>query len=211
MARNFSGSATETGLAISSVYDKSRVSMTRRPAARSARPVSVISTTASAMSGIFASVAPKEKRTSASTPRSAKKRLVSTRVLGRDPAPGRQVLDFLRRGVPGHGEHDLDRICRDLGVLQLAQADDLGSGLLNPVAPGHPQVEQALGHITRDLLGPQDMHLGHTRIVDRRPVGDIGGTANGKIGSREQLEGRLLERTLRQNQAQHRLGPASRS
>ena len=32
--------------------------MMRSPAARSARPVSVISTTASAMSGTFASVAP---------------------------------------------------------------------------------------------------------------------------------------------------------
>ena len=32
--------------------------MTRRPAARSARPVSVISTMQSTMSGIFASVAP---------------------------------------------------------------------------------------------------------------------------------------------------------
>ena len=34
------------------------VSMIRSPAARSARPVSVISTTASAISGILASVAP---------------------------------------------------------------------------------------------------------------------------------------------------------
>ena len=34
MARSFSGSATETGFAISSVYDSMSVSITRRPAAR---------------------------------------------------------------------------------------------------------------------------------------------------------------------------------
>ncbi|CAB4821625.1 unannotated protein [freshwater metagenome] len=49
-----------------------------RPAARRARPVSVMSTTQSAMSGIFASLAPYESRMSAEMPRSAKKRLVSS-------------------------------------------------------------------------------------------------------------------------------------
>ena len=48
------------------------------PAARSARPVSVISTTASAISGIFASVAPYESVISASTPALVKNRLVSS-------------------------------------------------------------------------------------------------------------------------------------
>ena len=58
MAWRFAGSAAAVGLAISSVRDTSRVSTIRRPAAARARPVSVISTTASAMSGILASVAP---------------------------------------------------------------------------------------------------------------------------------------------------------
>ena len=48
----------KTGLAMSSVYDVRIVSITRRPAALNARPVSVMSTTQSAMSGIFASLAP---------------------------------------------------------------------------------------------------------------------------------------------------------
>ena len=51
--------------------------MIRSPAARNARPVSVMSTTQSAMSGIFASLAPYERRTSASMPFDSKNRLVS--------------------------------------------------------------------------------------------------------------------------------------
>ena len=58
MAWRLTGSAAAAGLAISSVCETSRVSMMRSPAARSARPVSVISTTQSAMSGTLASVAP---------------------------------------------------------------------------------------------------------------------------------------------------------
>ena len=58
MAWRFTGSAAAAGLAISSVWETSRVSITRRPAARRARPVSVISTTQSAISGTLASVAP---------------------------------------------------------------------------------------------------------------------------------------------------------
>ena len=52
--------------------------MILRPAARRARPVSVISTTASAISGIFASVAPYESVISASTPACSKNRRVSS-------------------------------------------------------------------------------------------------------------------------------------
>ncbi len=58
MARRFSGSEAASGLAMSSVCETSSVWMIRRPAARRARPVSVSSTTQSAMSGTFASVAP---------------------------------------------------------------------------------------------------------------------------------------------------------
>ena len=46
--------------------------MIRSPAARRARPVSVISTTQSAMSGTLASLAPYDRRTSASMPSLAK-------------------------------------------------------------------------------------------------------------------------------------------
>src|SRR5579863_1333632 len=76
MAWALSGSAAEIGLAISSGYDSSTTSSTRNPAACRARPVSVISTTASAISGTFASVAPYEGRTSAVMPCSERKRLV---------------------------------------------------------------------------------------------------------------------------------------
>ena len=52
--------------------------MMRRPAARSALPVSVMSTTASAMSGTLASVAPYDREISASIPWAAKARRVSS-------------------------------------------------------------------------------------------------------------------------------------
>ena len=58
MAWRLAGSAADSGLAISSVWETSSVSTILSPAARSARPVSVISTTQSAMSGTLASVAP---------------------------------------------------------------------------------------------------------------------------------------------------------
>ncbi len=58
MARRLAGSEAAIGLAINSVRDTSSVSTMRNRAAARARPVSVISTTASAMSGILASVAP---------------------------------------------------------------------------------------------------------------------------------------------------------
>ena len=79
---------------MSSVYDTITVSSTFSPAARNARPLSVPSTTASAISGIFASVAPYESEISASTPWSRKNRLVSSgySVCTRTPA-GRSFTD----------------------------------------------------------------------------------------------------------------------
>ena len=65
----------------------------RSPAARSARPVSVISTTASAMSGTFASVAPYESCTSASTPGLVEVAAGQLGVLGVHDDAGRQVRD----------------------------------------------------------------------------------------------------------------------
>ena len=58
MAWRLTASSYATGLAMSSVNDTRIVSMMRRPAARSAEPVSVISTITSTMSGTLASVAP---------------------------------------------------------------------------------------------------------------------------------------------------------
>ena len=76
------------------------------------------------------------------------------RVLGRYPAAVRQVLDLLHRRVRGDGEDDLDGLGRHLGVLQLAQADDLGARLLDPVATRHAEVEEALSDEYGYLLGP---------------------------------------------------------
>ena len=179
------------------------VSMIRRPAARRARPVSVISTTASAISGILASVAPWDSRTSASTPCSARKRRVrpgysvDTRTpAGRSPTvrtgESSATASTTRIG-PGGG----------LAVAQLAERRHLAGGLLDPVPPGDAQVEQALGHVLGDLLGPQDAHLGDPGVVDGGPVVDVGAAQHGQVGGLEQVEGGPLERAFGQDEAQH--------
>ena len=129
------------------------VSMTRRPAARRARPVSVISTTASAISGILASVAPCDIRTSASTPWAARKRLVELGVLGRHPHPGAAGR---RRSAPGSPRRRpappgwaARWPCCSAARPATPPSD---GGLLDPVPPGDAQVEQALGHVFGDLL-----------------------------------------------------------
>ncbi len=62
--------------------------MIRRPAARSALPVSVISTTASAISGILASVAPCDSAHLGLDAVGGQEPAGQTGVLGRDPHPG---------------------------------------------------------------------------------------------------------------------------
>ena len=174
--------------------------MIRRPAARSARPVSVMSTMQSAMSGILASLAPYDSRTSASMPFAAKNRAVSSGYSTGDPHALRQVLDALRRRVAGDRDDHLDRVRRGLRVPQLAQADDVAGGLLDPVAPGDADVEQPLGHVRRDLLRAQDAHLGDPRVVDGRLVVDRRRADDRQVGRLEQLERRLLQRALGQHE-----------
>jgi hypothetical protein len=49
---------------------------------------------------------------------------------------------------------------REVALLYAApQRRHVGRRLLDPVPPGDPEVEQALGHVLRDLLGTQDAHL----------------------------------------------------
>ena len=117
--------------------------MIRSPAARSALPVSVMSTTTSTMSGTFASVAPYDSRMSASMPRSAKKRLVSSGYSELTPHTLGQVLDLLPLAVAGHRHHDPHRVRRRLRVLQLAERDHLRRGLLHPVPTGDARDRRA--------------------------------------------------------------------
>ena len=127
--------------------------MTRSPAARSARPVSVMSTTQSAMSGTLASLAPYDSRTSASMPASAKKRRVSSGYSDDTRTPSCRSATDAHRRVVGDGDDHADRVGRRLRVAQLAEADDVAGRLLDPVAPGDADVEQPLGDVDRDLLG----------------------------------------------------------
>ena len=82
--------------------------------------------------------------------------------------------------------------------------DDLGAGLLDPVTAGDPEVEEALGHVPGDLLGPQDADLVHAGVVDAGPVVDVGAPHHAEVGGGEQLQRRLFQRALGQDQSQHR-------
>jgi hypothetical protein len=75
----------------------------------------------------------------------------------------------------------------------MGSADDISTSLLHPVAAGDAEIEQALRDIGRDLLGPQDVNLADPRVVDRRPVGNLGGPSDRQVGSGKQLEGRKLQ------------------
>ena len=152
---------------MSSVYDTSMVSRMRSPAARSARPVSVISTTASAMSGTFASVAPYESCTSASMPCLVEVAAGELGVLGvHDARRSGGRSPYCAGESAATASTMLDRPGRRLRVVQLGERDDVGVALLDPVAPGDAEVEQAVGHVLRDLLRAEDAHLVDARVVD---------------------------------------------
>ena len=87
--------------------------------------------------------------------------------------------------------------------MQLGERHDLDARLLDPVAAGDADVEQTVGDVARDLLRPQDRDVDDAGIVDRGLVVDVGGAGEREVGVLEQLQGRLFERTLREDQAQH--------
>ena len=72
-------------------------------------------------------------------------------------------------------------------------AHDVAGGLLDPIATGDPEVEHALGHVGRDLLGTQDPHLADARVVDRGLVVNRRGPLDTQISRLEELEGGLLQ------------------
>ena len=90
-----------------------------------------------------------------------------------------------------------------LGVGQLAERDHVAPPLLDAVAPGDAEVEEPVGHVDRDLLGPQDAHLADAGVVDGGPVGHVRGAVDGEVGVLEQLHGGAFERTLGQDEAEH--------
>jgi hypothetical protein len=113
--------------------------------------------------------------------------------LRRDAQPVGQVADGLPGHAGGHGEHDPDRVRRDLGVLQLAQRRDVRAGLGDPVAAGDAEVEQAFRDVRRDLLGPQEPDSLDARIVDGRMVITVGRAPNRQVCGVEQVEGGALQ------------------
>src|ERR1700733_11825191 len=93
-------------------------------------------------------------------PREVKKRLVRTGYSVETRTPSGRSSIFRT------GDHHADRVARGLGVLQLAERDDLRPGLFDPIAAGYPDVEEPLGDVHRDLLWAKDSHLAHAWIVD---------------------------------------------
>ena len=90
-------------------------------------------------------------------------------VLGRDPHAVREVLDRVDAGVRGHRQHDAGPAGRWPWSSAARRGTRPRCRLLDPVAAGDAEVEQALGDVARDLLGPQDAHLVDAGVVDRRP------------------------------------------
>ena len=133
----------------------------------------------------------------------SKKRRVSSGYSVDTRTPWGRSSTRVDRTVGRHGHDDVHRTGGRLRVVQLAERHDVAAGLLDPVAPGDAEVEQPVGDVPRDLLGPQDAHLVDPGIVDRRPVVDRRRAADREVGRLEQLEGGLLERALRQHDLQH--------
>ena len=147
---------------------------------------------------------------SASIPCASRARRVSSGysvLTRRRPGPighgGGQLGQRVRRRVGADGEHDPGRVGGVLRVGELAERDDLAPPLLDAVAPGDAEVEEAVGHVDRDLLRPQDPHLVDAGVVDGGAVGHVRGAVDGEVGVLEQLHGGAFERALGQDEAEH--------
>ena len=123
--------------------------------------------------------------------------------------PGRSATDFASSASVLAGESAPTAstmragLRGGLGVGELAERDHLAPPLLDAVAAGDAEVEQAVGHVDRDLLGAQDPHLVDARVVDAGPVGHVRGAVDGQVGVLEQLHGGAFERALGQDEAEH--------
>ena len=87
--------------------------------------------------------------------------------------------------------------------MELAERDDVGVALFDPVAARDTEVELAVGDVLRDLLRAEDAHLVDARVVDRRAVLDVGTADHGEIGVFEELERRRFERSLGEYESEH--------
>ena len=117
---------------------------------------------------------------------------------------GLRELGEIRGGrVGAHGEHDAGWIGGRLGVGELAERDHLAPPFLDAVAPSNAEVEEAVGHVDRDLLGTQDPHLIDARVVDAGSIGHVRGAVHGQVCVLEQLHGGAFERALGQDEAEH--------
>jgi hypothetical protein len=87
--------------------------------------------------------------------------------------------------------------------VQLGERLHLDTRLLDPVPPGDADVEQPVGDVARDLLGPQHGDVEDARVVDVGPVVDVRVPLDREVRVFEELEGRLLERALGEDESEH--------
>ncbi len=124
-------------------------------------------------------------------------------VLGLDAHAVREVLDRVAGLSPATATTSLIGL---LVALEYFSSPRLSTTL--PVSstqsrPVIPTSKRPFGDVRRDLLGPQDPDRLDAGIVDRRLVVDRRRPVHRKVGLLEQIECRLLERTLREDQSQH--------
>ncbi len=206
MACRLAGSAAAVGLAMSSVWETNSVSMMRRPAAaqRAARLGHVHHGI-----GYFGhlrlggTIGERDVGLDPVTGQHLAGELGVLRTDAQPPGEGGQLRQAGDRRFARHREHHTARLVRGLGIRQLAQGDHVTPPLLDAVPPGDTEIEEALGDVSRDLLGTQYPHVVDAGIVDAGPVRHVRGTRDAQVGVFEELQGGALERTFGQDQAEH--------
>ena len=118
-------------------------------------------------------------------------------------APSRSC-GFLKRESSGRREHPADLAEALLRVDEIGDRHERrrrGEAALvlgDPVLAGEPAVEHAVGHVARHFLRA-NQHALDLGIVDRRKV-RARADVDREPGAREELHGRVLQRSLRKTQ-----------
>jgi hypothetical protein len=96
------------------------------------------------------------------------------------------------------------RMGRDVAFeYRIWPSDTTSAAVSSTVAARDAQVEQAVGHVPRDLLRAQDAHLVDARVGDGRLVLDAGRAVDRQVGRLEQVEGGPFERAFGEDELEH--------
>jgi DivIVA domain-containing protein len=136
-------------------------------------------------------------------PRSSKY-LRELQEFGGDPRTRRDLLRAVCRVLVRDGEHHLGAVSGPrAGVGERRQHLDVGRGLRDPVLPGDAHVEQAILHVERDLLGPQDRDALDPIVVHGAVIVAARAAAHAEVGGFEKAQCLLLEGALGDDELQH--------